>query len=264
MLRRYLRIRSGRGLRAARTQAENEGAALTEQLVAGRFDPAVGLPDGKRFRSWALIVVAILLALVAGIFLSTSIAWPGSQNLSVPVAVNTAVNINNSIPNTHQQYRISAGHSHGPPASVNALCCGEQTYYVLAGDTPVLVHNCNVDYFDPDNDLLNAVHNQRFADGNRGNTYAAARYRDANGNEQIAVMHSDRNGHAEEYLVNSLGRDNILEVYSEFQPCQRTCTPLLRGIPTSWSWDWTTSAAGRAAQAARRDALDILFDAFGG
>jgi hypothetical protein len=142
VLRRYLRIRSGRGLRAARTQAENEGAALTEQLVAGRFDPAVGLPDGKRFRSWALIVVAILLALVAAIFLSTSIAWPGSQNLSVPVAVNTAVNINNSIPNTHQQYRISAGHSHGPPASVNALCCGEQTYYVVAGDTPVLVHNC--------------------------------------------------------------------------------------------------------------------------
>ena len=24
--------------------------------------------------------------------------------------------------------------------------CREQTYYVLAGDTPVLVHNCNLDW----------------------------------------------------------------------------------------------------------------------
>jgi len=122
---------------------------LTERLVAARFDPAVGLPDGKRFRSWALTVVAISLALVAGLFLATSIAWLGSQNLSVPVAVNTAVNTNNSIPNTHQQYRISAGHSHGPPTSVNALCCGEQTYYLLAGATPVLVHNSGGDPLPP-------------------------------------------------------------------------------------------------------------------
>jgi hypothetical protein len=76
---------------------------LTEQLVAARFDPAVGLLDGKRLRSWALTVVAILFALVAGLFLLTSIAWPGSQSLSVSVAVNAAVNTNNSIPNTHQQ-----------------------------------------------------------------------------------------------------------------------------------------------------------------
>jgi hypothetical protein len=139
------------------------------------------------------------------------------------------------------------------------------TFYVVAGATPVLVHNCgNVDYFDPDNDLLNAVHNQRLADKNRGSNYAAARYRDADGNEQIAVMHSDQNGHAEQHLVNSLGQENILEVYSEFQPCQRTCTPLLKEIPTSWSWDWTTSAAGREAQAARRQAVDILFETFGG
>jgi hypothetical protein len=239
--------------------------------VAGRLRGAHGGSGpcaGGQHRSWlavvALAIVVTVSTVASALFPLTSMVWSGSQSLSAGVAVNAAVSVHNRGSSDYSEYRVSAGHSHGPPTAVNALFCGEQTYYVLAGDTPVLVHNCNVDYFDPDNDLLNAVHNQRFADGNRGNTYAAARYRDANGNEQIAVMHSDRNGHAEEYLVNSLGRDNILEVYSEFQPCQRTCTPLLRCIPTSWSWDWTTSAAGRAAQAARRDALDILFDAFGG
>src|SRR5690606_28182417 len=70
--------------------------------------------------------------------------------------------------------------------------------------------------------------------------------------DRLAVMHADKYGHAEEHLLNSLGRDNILEIYSEFQPCRNRCTPLLHGIPTSWSWDWTTSSAGAASQRARR------------
>jgi hypothetical protein len=56
------------------------------------------------------------------------------------------------------------------------------TYYVVGGTASVLVHNCGnrtqVDYFDRDNDLVNAVHNQRIADNNVGNNYASARYVD--------------------------------------------------------------------------------------
>jgi hypothetical protein len=64
--------------------------------------------------------------------------WSGSQSLSAGVAVN----VHNRGSSDYSEYRVSAGHSHGPPTAVNALFCGEQTYYVLAGDTPVLVHNC--------------------------------------------------------------------------------------------------------------------------
>lgn len=38
-------------------------------------------------------------------------------------------------------YRVTAGRSHGPPAAFDAQRNAHQTYYVLAGDTPVLVHN---------------------------------------------------------------------------------------------------------------------------
>lgn len=45
-------------------------------------------------------------------------------------------------------YRVTAGYSHGPPTVFDAQRTAHQTYYVTAGDTPVLVHNvgsgCNL------------------------------------------------------------------------------------------------------------------------
>ena len=41
----------------------------------------------------------------------------------------------------YSEYHVSAGHSHSPPTAVNVEFCHQQTYYVVAGDTPVLVHN---------------------------------------------------------------------------------------------------------------------------
>jgi hypothetical protein len=137
-------------------------------------------------------------------------------------------------------------------------------FYVMAGATPVLVHNCTVDYFDPDNDLVNAVHNQRIADKNNGNLYAAARYRDANGDVRIGVAHSNVAGHAEQHLISTYGKGNIIDLYSEFQPCSGRidCWTLTDGINRSWTWPWTVSGSQEAtdSQAARKAAMAILFE----
>jgi len=63
--------------------------------------------------------------------------------------------------------------------------------------------------------------------------------------------------------------DSITEMYSEFQPCTGTnkCRKMLgdAGIPTSYSWSWTTSAEGAAARKAKKAAVDQLFaDALSG
>lgn len=130
-------------------------------------------------------------AVIVGLLASASIAWPGSHSLSVPVAVNPAVNTDNSISNTYQQYSVSAGRSHGPPATVNVQFCGKQTYYVLAGDTPVLVHNndpCGTTFhhgtdIESAADLLNGVPLDAGA--------AAARHTDGPGGFFMATHYDD-------------------------------------------------------------------------
>jgi hypothetical protein len=89
----------------------------------------------------AVIFVVIASTVVSALFPSASMVWPGSQGLSAGVAVNAAVNVHNRGSSDYSDYRVSAGHSHGPPTVVNVQFRHEQTYYVLAGSTPVLVHN---------------------------------------------------------------------------------------------------------------------------
>jgi hypothetical protein len=67
--------------------------------------------------------------------------WSESQTLCAEVAVTVAVNPTDPASAELLDYRVTAGHSHGPPAAVDAQRNAHQTYYVLAGDTPVLVHN---------------------------------------------------------------------------------------------------------------------------
>ncbi|MFF5292143.1 nucleic acid/nucleotide deaminase domain-containing protein [Paractinoplanes globisporus] len=154
-------------------------------------------------------------------------------------------------------------------ATVYNLTVSEaHTYYVVAGDTPVLVHNCQVDY--GDSDLSRSVMQERLRLNKKGNNFAAARYVDDNGVERIAVAYSSKGlgNHAERKLMRQFG-DSIKEMYSEFQPCTGTnkCRKMLgdAGIPTSYSWSWTTSAEGAAARKAKKTAIDSLFaDALNG
>lgn len=101
--------------------------------------------------------------------------------------------------------------------------------------------------------------------GNQSNNGAAARYLDADGNEKIAVAFSGggkgRKFHAEQKLLDQLGKDNILEIYSELQPCSGkgpSCSAKLQGIPQTWSWKWSTSGNVEARKA-QGDAIKKMF-----
>jgi hypothetical protein len=121
------------------------------------------------------------------------------------------------------------------------------TYYVEAGDTPVLVHNCDdlgtkVDYQDTDNPLVKAVHDRRVQEGDRTTkNYASARLKDGT----IITgrsMGKGRSGiHAEEDLINQAGGvDNIDALFTERAPCDNKCDGLLRDtdVDVSHAFPW--------------------------
>ena len=150
------------------------------------------------------------------------------------------------------------------------------TYYVLAGTTPVLVHNTDcgpVDY--GSTKLSQAVQKARVAQGNTGNNYAAAQLTDPVTGEDMGIVVARSAGkvHAEQGIVQALqggmlpGIDEsyITEMYSEFQPCATRCSKILGGLPnlqgTSWSWGWDKSGTplGIASTEARDAAVRELF-----
>ncbi|MFI1285223.1 nucleic acid/nucleotide deaminase domain-containing protein [Streptomyces sp. NPDC020858] len=102
------------------------------------------------------------------------------------------------------------------------------TYYVLAGATPVLVHNCDVgtQVAHASTDLSRATVMQRLLDNNRGNLYGAARMNDGT----VIVAHSNDAGHAEEHILNiAQGRGysptDITDMYTEYGMCPRCQGP---------------------------------------
>jgi large repetitive protein len=122
------------------------------------------------------------------------------------------------------------------------------TYYVVTGGTPILVHNCDanlgtqVDHLDPDDDLVNAVHNRRLSEGDKSTkNYASARLKNGKIITGRAMGKGRAGIHAEEDLVNQAGGvDNIDAIYSERAPCAFKCDGLLRdtGIDVSYSFPW--------------------------
>jgi RHS repeat-associated protein len=95
-------------------------------------------------------------------------------------------------------------------------------------------------------DLSQAVQARRISDGGtlgRTGNYAAARLEDGT----ILTGRSSATMHAEEDLLQQSGGRKIVDVYSEREPCEGNCGPLLNGIRTTWSWDWNGSNVDRAA-----------------
>ncbi|MFR9780772.1 polymorphic toxin-type HINT domain-containing protein, partial [Micromonospora sp. MS34] len=159
---------------------------------------------------------------------------------------------------------------------------GQHTYYVLAGETPVLAHNdaCPVDNEVPYGSTRESVEvqKQRLADNNKGNNYGALTYKkgvDADGNEILDTfaMRSKGRKHAEQNLLEEAGRRGIPDadirhVYSEFQPCRNRCSgpkwlgrSSLSHVRQTWSWAWDKSgtALADASTAARNSAVASLF-----
>jgi hypothetical protein len=125
---------------------------------------------------------------------------------------------------------------------------------VVAGDTPVLVHNSNcggqVEY--GSTDLSQKTIQERLRLGKRNGNFAAARIVDSSGNERIEVAFASKGlgNHAERKLLQTpLAEDeSITEIYSERQACTGSngCRSMLGGIAHTWSFPWETSGTQMA------------------
>jgi hypothetical protein len=103
----------------------------------------------------------------------------------------------------------------------------------------------------------------RILDGNRRNTYAAARYIDGNGDAQVLVEHSTSAGHAESRILDrlrDLGVDpseGVKDLYVEFQPCgrcEKNYLPEYGNVNITWSFPWSTDPDVQIRSQAERSA----------
>ncbi|WP_241845543.1 polymorphic toxin-type HINT domain-containing protein [Streptomyces sp. CB02261] len=134
------------------------------------------------------------------------------------------------------------------------------TYYVLAGNTPVLVHNKCGEVPYNGNELSSAAYNARVAAGiSPGRNVAVARVPGWNNPKtgDLVIGFSKGNGyHSENHILDQLAAkgvkpDKVSHLYSERQPCP-TCGPMLDGAlspgtPVSWSVPWGSDATMNAA-----------------
>lgn len=140
-----------------------------------------------------------------------------------------------------------------------------------AGDTPVLVHNCDVgeQVEHGSTELSRATAFQRLLDKNKGNLYGSAKLRDGT----VLKVHSDENGHAEEYLLDQakgLGYSphDIDEMYTEYGMCprcqgptgKRAVLPQLRDdVKLTYSIPFADPASRSAARVALKGVIKSIF-----
>ncbi|WP_424712249.1 RICIN domain-containing protein [Kitasatospora acidiphila] len=111
------------------------------------------------------------------------------------------------------------------------------TFYVLAGNTPVLVHNaiCPVQIGYASDEMSLEAFNYRVTSGywDAEHNVAVARVRGADGTERFVYGNSGSpDGHAEQDIVNQLKSDDkVLSLYTDRAPCPDICSPLLSTDP---------------------------------
>jgi RHS repeat-associated protein len=151
----------------------------------------------------------------------------------------------------------------------NLTISGIHTYYVLAGGTAVLVHNdCTgkVDYGSEGLPKATAEARRNLpAKDKIGHNGASGLFKYPDGTTEVITKFSnDTDKHAEMQLLKILNTANegiteesgltkLVAVYSELKPCTGTfqCWTNLNKIPgiqLSWTFDWTTSEAGKQAR----------------
>jgi hypothetical protein len=136
---------------------------------------------------------------------------------------------------------------HATTTTYDLTIDGLHTYYILAGTTPILVHNCNGGQIGYNSDeLSSAAHNARVKAGiGPGRNVAAA---NVEGLDEPVIGFSKGGGyHSENDILGQLAAkgidpSQITELYSERQPCS-ACGPLLDdalspGTPVTWSVPW--------------------------
>ncbi|MEW1550634.1 ricin-type beta-trefoil lectin domain protein, partial [Streptomyces tsukubensis] len=152
------------------------------------------------------------------------------------------------------QVQITAVERRTAQATVHNLTVSDlHTYHVMAAATPVLVHNCQIDY--NSDELSNAAFEARVKSGvSDGRNVAAAQ---VEGLDTPIIGFSKGGGyHSENHILDqlaALGIDpsKITALYSERQPCP-VCGPLLDGAlkpgtPVTWSVPWGANAIMNSA-----------------
>ncbi|WP_099343683.1 MULTISPECIES: ricin-type beta-trefoil lectin domain protein [unclassified Actinoplanes] len=171
---------------------------------------------------------------------------------------------------------------HTTAVTYDLTIAGLHTYYVLASNTPLLVHNNNgaCPITDPgrqvesgSTDLSRATRDQRVIDKNKGNLYAAAKVQG-----RIFVAHSNEDAHAEQWLLADIRDANfdledIDEIYSEYGMCPG-CQGVQRGkgsieaiLPqlrpdadVTYSIPFANPASRSAARGALKDLINSIFE----
>ncbi|WP_067498327.1 polymorphic toxin-type HINT domain-containing protein [Actinoplanes sp. TFC3] len=141
------------------------------------------------------------------------------------------------------------------------------SYYVIAGPTSVLVHNCGEVAYNSTS-LGRAAHNARVKSGvSPGRNVAAA---DVEGLDSPVIGFSKGEGyHSEEHILDQLAKkgidpSRIRALYSDRQPCEN-CGGLLKealapGTPITWSVPWGSNPAIKGAS---NDLLKRMISAAG-
>ncbi|GAA2080783.1 polymorphic toxin-type HINT domain-containing protein [Actinomadura alba] len=152
----------------------------------------------------------------------------------------------------------------------NLTVTEDHTYYVEAGDTEVLVHNCGGQVRYGSTELSQATLEARVLDGAKSaNTYAAALYEDAAGGLRTLVVNSNAAGQAEKNMVAQLGElgvspSAVRQLYVEYQPCPRcdaNWIPKFSNAKVTWSFAWNSDKAVQAA--ARKDRAAAINELWG-
>ncbi|MEV4349019.1 LamG-like jellyroll fold domain-containing protein [Actinoplanes sp. NPDC049596] len=132
------------------------------------------------------------------------------------------------------------------------------TYYVLADDTPVLVHNCGATQVGYGDDNLSRIAIQARTDNNwyNGRNVSVYQYEDADGTLQhLAVQSAGR--HAERRAKDALeaqglSMSSVKQIYTELEPCgpdYHNCNAWLGanapGVPVTYSFGYGPDRAGR-------------------
>lgn len=128
--------------KATMTLPHRRPSAQTAEQLRAAFAPGTSIRGCRSRVPAALVALAlatsVVLAVVAGLLGSASMVWRGSPGLSAPVAVTVAVSSDNTGSINTSLHHVSPAHGRAPPTDIDRPL---HTYYVLAGDTPVLVHN---------------------------------------------------------------------------------------------------------------------------
>ncbi|MFF7635156.1 nucleic acid/nucleotide deaminase domain-containing protein [Kitasatospora sp. NPDC008050] len=201
----------GGGLGGA-VRSQGLGGAGDEQIAAdpGQFEVAVGEPEG------GLLAGEVDEGRQCPRFRSSCTCPDGSTRAVA------AINDQKGLPQK-TVYDLTVGDLH--------------TFYVLAGNAPVLVHNNNcprqIDY--ASDELSTAAFNYRVSSGywDAQRNVAVANVRSADGSTRLVYGNSGGSaGHAEQDIVNQLKQgDEVIELHTDRAPCPDVCAPLLSGDP---------------------------------